>query len=284
VGKTTIQKTFFEQANPSSLLERPLKPSRGVNSNTYSIFSTDLAIFDLAGQENNNWFSKAGRSVFNGSNIIICVFDIQNSLESIISFLINAYKLKKELNLRSCRIIALLHKTDLRSSPYVYNKLKIIQEFITIQHPLGKKFKIYDTSITRDYFYRTYCIIYNLINLIYQNSPILINEQEFQELKKELSIILTSNPKVTYNTSELIYGSETNFEEFKNHLERLVRLGFIESFDHFKFFKLTERAYYFKIGLEKEIFTNKMSLFNKNIKIIHLFLSIRENSYGFLHN
>ena len=276
VGKTSIQKAFFEQINPISLLEYPLQPSRGVNSNIYSAFDTDLGVFDLAGQENKIWFSNKGKGVFKESNIIICVFDIQNSLESIIKFLINTYKLKKELNLHSCKIIAFLHKIDLRSNPYVYQKLKTIQEFITIQHPRGKDFEIYETSITKDYFYKTYCIISNILNLIYRRNLIPIRRQEFQELKRELSIILTSDPSVEYSTSDLVKNFEFSSEDAKYYLERLKKLSFIKSFDEYKSFKLTDRAYYFKFGLEREIKTKEESHFNKNIELFHIFLCLRE--------
>ena len=276
VGKTSIQKVFFERKSPISLLKYPLEPSRGVNSNVYSAFDTDIGVFDLAGQENNIWFSNKGKDIFNESNIIICVFDIRNSLESIIKFLIKIYKLKKELNLRSCKIIAFLHKIDLRSNPYIYHKLKNIQDFITIQHPHGKDFEIYETSITKDYFYKTYCIISSILNLIYQKNLIPIKQQEFQELKRELSIILTSDPLIKYKASDLINNSKVNSEEIKHHLERLEKLGFIKSFDEFESFKLTDTAYYFKFGLEKENTSKQESYFNKKIELFHIFLHLKE--------
>ncbi len=62
-------------ANPIELLQKSLKPSRGLNSNTFTFLDLDLGVFDLAGQENDNWFSK-DKTVFIGSNLIICVYSI----------------------------------------------------------------------------------------------------------------------------------------------------------------------------------------------------------------
>jgi len=275
VGKTTIKEAFFEHASPISLLENPLEPSRGINSSIYSAFNSDLGLFDLAGQENNIWFSNKGKKVFNESNIIICVFDIRNSLESIIQFLLSIYKLKKELHLHSCKIIAFLHKIDLRSNSYVNQKLKIIQDFITIQHPQGKDFKIFKTSITIDYFYKTYYIISEILNVIYERNLISVNHKEFQKLKKELSILLNSDVNLKYNITDLVHKFKFNSEDLKKHMERLENLGFIEIFDEYQF-KLTDSAYYFKVGLEKEFATTDESHFNKNIEVFHIFLFFKE--------
>ena len=63
VGKTTIKQVFFEHISPLSLLDNPLEPSRGINSSVYSTFNIDLGIFDLAGQENNIWFSSSSGDI-----------------------------------------------------------------------------------------------------------------------------------------------------------------------------------------------------------------------------
>ena len=276
VGKTTIKKVFFDHTSPVSLLKNPLQPSRGVNSRVYSTFNFYLGIFDLAGQENKNWFSNKGKDVFTESNIIICVFDIRNTLESIIQFLMGIYKLKKELHLNSCQIIAFLHKIDLRSNSYVNQKLKIIQNFISIQHPQGKNFKIYKTSITIDYFYNTYYIISEILNLIYQRNLTSVDDQEFQKLKKELSIIFNLKINFIYNITDLVHKFKFNSEDLKNHIERLEKLGFIKVFDKNQFFKLTDSANYFKVGLEKEFTIIDEIHFNKRIELFHIFLCFKE--------
>lgn len=58
-------------------------------------------------------------------------------------------------------------------------------------------------------------------------------------------------------------------------MERLENLGFIEIFDEDQF-KLTDSAYYFKVGLEKEFATTDESHFNKKIEVFHIFLFFKE--------
>lgn len=276
VGKTTLEKVYFEHMNPISLLKEPIQPSRGINSKIYSTSKTDLGVFDLAGQENEIWFSDRGKEVFSESNLIICVFDISNSLESIIKFIIDIYKLKKDLNLVSCNIVAFLHKIDLRSSSYVHRKLKIIQDFITIQHPQGKDFEIYQTSITKDNFYNTFCIISEILNLIIKRENISIKGKEFQKLKNQLSILIKSDINIKHNVDDLARSLKINTEEVQFYIRELEKLGVVESFDDYNFFKLTNRAYYFKTGLEQNNIKIGNSGFIKNIDLFHIFFCLKE--------
>jgi len=252
VGKTTIKEIYFDKGDPLTLLENPLLPSRGVNSSVYSLFNSNLGIFDLAGQENNIWFSESGKEVFNESSIIVCIFDIMNSAELIIKFLVKVYQIIKELNLHSCKIIAFLHKIDLVSPSYVDQKIKAIKKFITIQHPRGGDFEIFKTSIGKDFFYDTYNVILNILNSIIHRDLIQISKQEFQDLKKELSIILRSDHISKYNSDYLVDNFDLDLEEAHLHMQNLEHLGLINNFDNFNFFKLTNKAYYFKVGWEKE--------------------------------
>jgi hypothetical protein len=274
VGKTTIEKVFFERIEPNLLLENPLQPSMGINSHIFSSQNTDIGVFDLAGQENNIWLSAKGKGVFTETNVIICVFDIRNSLESIIQFLIKIYKLKKELKLEKCKILAFLHKIDLRGDSYVLHKLKSIKDFIRIQHPRGKDFEIYKTSVTGENFYNTYCIISEILNIVFDKKLININQKELQRLKSALSIIIKSNSSTRNRTSELELYPKSNIDKTKDLLIELEKVGFITNFNDYEYFKLTDTAHYFKIGLEKEI-KNEGELINK-IEFFHIILCLRE--------
>ena len=261
-----------------ALLENPLLPSRGVNSSIYSLFNSNLGISDLAGQENDFWFSESGKEVFNESSIIICIFDIMNSIESIIKFLVNVYQIIKELNLHSCKIIAFLHKIDLVSPSYVNQKIKAIKKFITIQHPRGGDFEIFKTSIGKDFFYDTYNILLNVLNSIFHHNLIPISKQEFNILKKELSIILQSDHISKYKSDYLVDKFDLDLEEAHLHMQRLEHLGLVNNFDNFKFFKLTNKAYYFKVGWEKEQLNTEESKENKNIELFHIFLYLNKQN------
>lgn len=79
-GKTPIQNVFFEMGNPLKLLSTSLEPLRGINSSVFSLFNFNLGVFDLAGQENENWF-KNDKIIFNNANMIICVLDVNTYLK-----------------------------------------------------------------------------------------------------------------------------------------------------------------------------------------------------------
>jgi len=272
VGKTTIKEIYFDKGDPLTLLENPLLPSRGVNSSIYSLFNSNLGILDLAGQENDFWFSENGKEVFNESSIIICIFDIMNSTESIIKFLVNVYQIIKELNLSSCKIIAFLHKIDLVSPSYVDQKIKAIKTFMTIQHPRGGDFEIFKTSIGKDFFYDTYKVILNVLTSITRDL-IPISKEEFLILKKELSIILQSDHISNYRSDYLVDKFDLDLDKAHLHMQRLEHLGLINNFDNLNFFKLTNKAYYFKEGWEKEQHNT-----DKNIELFHIFLYLNKQN------
>lgn len=277
-GKTTINRVYFEKINPFYLLENPLLPSRGIDSTIYSISSSKLGIFDLAGQENELWFSDKGKDIFNESSVIICVFDVMSSSESIIKFLVNIYEIKNELHLYNCKIIAFLHKIDLISSNYLNYKLKTIKDFIINQHPSGKNFGIYKTSIAKSFFYDTFKVMSNVLNIIYKEELIPINQEEFMNLKRELLILLKFNPFIKYDLTSLSNKFKFNLKESKHHLQRLERFRFIKTYDDYQIFELTERAYYFKIGLENEIHYIEEQSLNRKVDFFNTFFCISEKA------
>ncbi len=272
-GKTTINKVYFEMCNPLNLLEFPLEPSRGTNYSVHSLFKSNLGIFDLAGQENDNWFSK-GKDIFIESNVIISVFDIRNSLKSIIKFLIDLIRLKQELNLFQCQIVTFLHKIDLVKTFYVYHKIKTIKEFFKVHYHDGKDIKIYKTSVAKDYFFQTYFVILEILNLIYEKSLIPISKTEFQNLKTELSIILKCDHSTKYSINNLSYKFKLNSKKSKFHLKRLESVGLIKIENNFQFFQLTERAFFFKVGLDREKMKIKEAKIDKNIELFHIFFNL----------
>ena len=166
-GKTSIYKVYFEMCNPLKLLDISLEPTRGINSSVYSLFNSNLGILDLAGQENEVWLTP-NIEVFDQSNVIICIFDVMNSLESIVSFLIKIIKIKTKLNLSKCKIFAFLHKIDLVKPSYLFQKIKAIIDFFKLQYHRGQEIEIFKTSITEDFFFDTYNIIGGILSLLFQ--------------------------------------------------------------------------------------------------------------------
>ena len=278
VGKTTIKEIFFNKISPSQILEMPLEPSRGVNSDAYSYLDSQLGIFDLAGQENKNWFSKKGSEIFERSNAIVCIFDISNSLELIIEFLIKIHKLKGELNLSKCHISAFLHKADKVDPSYVNQKIRRIKEFFETQNILGDEFQIFSTSVMKNYFYDTFSTISEILNKLYDDSIINLDPNEFNNLKSDISFILESDALKQYSTKSNANENNVNSELMLENLKRLEKLGLVKFIDKFESFQLTERAMYFKIGWEHERNSKSGVDLSRNIETFHVLLILNYNN------
>ncbi|MGQ4873419.1 MAG: hypothetical protein ACP6IY_05020 [Promethearchaeia archaeon] len=274
-GKTTIKKVFFDCVNPIKLLEQSLEPTRGVDSNIYSFFDAQLGVFDLAGQENENWFSR-DKDIFKDSSLILCVFDIRNSLKTIITFLRDVYKLKNELRLYDCLIYTFLHKIDLKTPSYVFNKLNAIKSFFKIKCPELYSINIYKTSIEKRFFFDTFSILLDVITQIFKKEFISINPQEFENLKLELSILLYYDDSVKYSKHDVAYKFNLNSSELNFHLNRLEKMGFIEFDEEIpSVFKITDRGKFFKIGMLRESSKVAEMKNNKQIELYYTFLNLK---------
>ena len=279
VGKSTIKEIFFNKKSPTQLLEMPLDPSRGINSEVFSYDNSHLGIFDLAGQENSSWFSKKGSEIFEKSNAIICIFDISNSLESIFEFLIKIHKLKEELDLSKCYFSAFLHKADKGNPSYVNQKIKRIQEFFSTQKIMGAEFQIFKTSITEDFFYNTFYTISKILNRLYDDDKIFnFDSNEHTNMKKEISFILENDALKQYSTESFAKENNIKTELMVAHLKRLEKFGLVKNTDEFESFQLTERAIYFKIGWERESISNKYDDLSRNIEMFHILLILNYNN------
>jgi GTPase SAR1 family protein len=275
-GKTSIYNTYFETLNPRSVLESPLEPTRGINSGLYSLFNTKLGIFDLAGQENDIWLT-SNQDVFKQSNAIICIFDATNSIESIIIFLIKIIQIKNRLKLFDCTIYAFMHKIDLVEPTYAFQKIKAIGDFFKSQYRKGEEIEIFKTSITKDFFFITYHILGDILNLLFQNGDsILAESNEIESLKDGLMIVLNLKNQTKYSREFL--SSEFNIDliEVDKLLEKLEHINLVEQFDDINFFQLTERSCYFKVGLEKEVSQLNENKFDKGIELFHVLFSFNK--------
>jgi len=273
VGKTSIYNSFFEMGNPKTLLDDSLEPTRGMNSSLYSLFDSHFGVFDLAGQENDLWLS-TNQDIFNNSNLIICIFDIMTSLESIISFLIKILQIKKRLHLSECKIITFIHKIDLVEPSYVFHKIKAIDNFFKTQYRRGQEIEIYKTSIAEEFFFSTFSILGEILRLLFnQEERAQIGEKELANIKNEIEMLLKMEKEVYYDKEILSRKLDFKMDDFNSHIDRLLQINFVQSNDALNSFKLTERSYFFKIGLEKE-FSNED--FERHLESFHIFLSLNK--------
>jgi small GTP-binding protein len=267
-GKTTIKKVFFEMANPFELLKASLKPTRGINSSVYTLFDLKLGVFDLAGQENKDWF-KSERKIFNSTNLIICVIDINTYLKEILDFLNNLIIVYEEINLRNCSIIVLAHKIDLIDKLYLQHKIKALYDFIKAKKKL--EIKIYQTSIAKEYFLRSYDITSGVIaNLISQKTS-MVKKEKILSFRNDIKILMNYDFQKKYKIDVLFYDLNLSIKEATFHLERLEHLGFVEILETLKFFKLTEKANFFKACLKEDEIDEKDARINKVLENLYYF-------------
>ena len=191
--------------------------------------------------------------------------------------IINIFKLKKKLKLVSCKIIILLHKRDLVNIQYPNITSSFIKTQLKNQDIAEQETIIYSTSITKNYFFLTYSVIFELLNFVKRSDMTKLSDSEFNHLKMELSIILKCKHSIKYNKNDIAKYFNLDESEMLLHLNRLEYLGFIRHpiFEPYSFF-LTNRAYWFKIGLEREEEKTNDGKINEGIDIIHTFLNINK--------
>ena len=271
VGKTTIKKVFFEMFNPYELLKKSLKPTRGINSSVYSFFNIDLGVFDLAGQEINDWFTSE-RKIFNNSDVIISVIDINVYLKEILDFLEKLIKVYNEMNLSKCSIVVLAHKIDLIDKLYLQHKIKAIKDFFSNMKNL--EIKIYQTSIEKEYFLKTYDIICRIITELVSQKSFLAIRNKIDTFRNDIKIILNYKIQKQYHIDDLIYDLNLSNKEATLCLERLEHLGFVEYFEDLKKFQLTDKAMFFKSSFNQEKIDEKNTKINKILENLYYFSNL----------
>jgi len=240
------------------------------------LFNTKLGIFDLAGQENDIWLT-SNQDIFKQSNAIICIFDATNSIESIIIFLIKIIQIKNRLNLLDCKIYAFMHKIDLVEPTYAFQKIKAIGDFFESQYLKGKEIEIFKTSITKDFFFITYYILGDILKLLFQKGDNLLSENnDIHALKDELVMILSLKNQTKYSRESLSREFNIGLKKVDSLLERLEHINLVEYLDDFNYFQLTERSFYFKVGLKKEVSQLNENKFDKGIELFHVFFSFNK--------
>ncbi len=157
-GKTTLRKIFFEGESASRLLDYALKPTYGEESLILSLIDGNIGIFDLAGQENERWFTTEDKSIFQNAGIILTVIEIDTPNKEILSFVRRVIKVRDEMA-PECNIYLLIHKIDLVQYIEVSAKRRelfnLLKEF-TIN-------KIYFTSIKNPFFTQTFSYFVEII-------------------------------------------------------------------------------------------------------------------------
>ena len=269
--KTTIKKVFFEKGNPFKLLKTSLKPTKGINSSVHSFFDINLGVFDLAGQENENWFT-SDRMIFSGVDMIICVLDVNVYLGDNLDFMNKVIGLYKEMKLFSCIIIVLMHKIDLIDKLYLQYKLKAFEEFVKKK---DIDLKTYSTSIANDHFFDTFDSISEILTKIIGPVYLKKTKSVIQEFRDDLKIILQFDELKRYNVYDITDNLQMSVEQASYHLERLENLGFVEYLDNIKNFQLTDKSSFFKAGVEGKQINEDENKINRILENLYFFSNLK---------
>lgn len=130
-GKTSIKKSIFDKEDPESLLENSAEPTRGLVHFIYSWFNASVGIVDSSGQEFDSYVTDGNEEqirAFEGSDIIIYVFDVLNwkeESEKVIDNLKKIISTKNAISPPNSKIYAFCHKIDLLSDPDKKSILKV---------------------------------------------------------------------------------------------------------------------------------------------------------------
>jgi hypothetical protein len=162
---------------------------------------------------------------------------------------------------------------------YINLKIKKIENFYKLNYTNGRDFKIYKTSIVDKYFFETYNIILDIITSIMRKEAKVKDQQENQQevklLEKNLFVLLNFKKKI-YEEKQLSKEFNIKESDLKIQLFRLEKIGFItRSLDSNKL-QFTERACFFKKGLEEEIKRFDSPDFNKGVDSINKILYINK--------
>ncbi|MEJ2279363.1 MAG: hypothetical protein P8Y70_16725 [Candidatus Lokiarchaeota archaeon] len=126
----------------------------------------------------------------------------------------------------------------------------------------------------KNYFFETYKIILDILNLILQKNLIPISNKEFCDLEIEIKIVISYESSSYYLIEDLKYKFELNDDEVNYHLNRLKKLGFIERESNK--FKLTKRSMLLKENIEFE--RNKIEVIrsDKRVELFYTFNKLTE--------
>lgn len=274
VGKTTIKNVFFEKANPLNLLKNSIAPTRGVNASLFNIKGKEVGVFDLAGQENENWFNQ-DRNVFAYANLIICVLDVNSYLKDMLEFIKKIVNIIKEIRLEKLSLVILLHKIDLAEILYLQHKVKAVEEFVDKEVSSMGGISIYTTSISKKYFLDTYDVIAEILLNSFEDNLDFQQKSYFQDFRMDLRIILQYDDLEKHSLTDLFHDLDLTTKDSNLHLSRLEKLGFLELLESNQFFKLTERANFIKFNFDSMKLEGKESRINKVLESLYLFSNLK---------
>ena len=132
----------------------------------------------------------------------------------------------------------------------VYEDLRNKKYIVRPGLKFGTDFTIYKTSISKENFYDTYCIISGILNQIIDHKLDPSSQCYYDDLYSGLQIILNAEPQLKHKASNLAQKLNIDIERVKKILKSLEGFGFILNYEDFYSYSLTDRALYFRVGYE----------------------------------
>jgi GTPase SAR1 family protein len=229
-GKTTFKRIFFEDINPLQLLKSSLEPTRGVETSAYKLFSETLAVWDLAGQEIEEWLGNQ-KDVFDNSKVIVCMLSASDALKETVTFLFRFLKVQLDVA-PGTRIFILLNKCDLISNIDVYNRLVNIEQYMSLKHPefaqVCRRTNIYRTSIVDAYFLRTVMVANKIIEATVESASIRFEKEQFSEIRQKMAIVLGFVKGLWYSLEDIAKRANLPLERAKDYLDDLQDRCYVE--------------------------------------------------------
>lgn len=203
-GKTTIIKVFFERINPINIFNissHILEPTRGAEINIYNLFNSDIGIFDLAGQENQDWYGE-GKEIFENSDLVVLIFDVTTELKDIVKDVVSVGGILQKVS-KDAKFYVILHKIDLKPKLYLIQKITYLKKWLEDKHSNLKRFEILTTSIKEDFFIDSYIKIQKIMIDIISNDMLEISLNDYKKYDLCLRLLLNLTFGVKYIVNDL---------------------------------------------------------------------------------
>jgi len=243
-GKTTFKRVFFEDANPLELLSQGLEPTRGIETDAYKYLTSTIAVWDLAGQENDTWLDEKSE-VFQESNVIVCMTSATQQMKDILLFLIKVLKKWKAMDTQP-QLYLLLHKCDLVAESASYNMVLTIEQYVAKKHPefreVCKRTNIFRTSIASEYFLRTLMIAYEIMGTCIEKQDMKVTPVQLKEIKAKINVLLAFEAKKWF-TVDMLSNLQSG-SDLQHYLDDLLSKGYLVN-EREKFYSLSEKGEYF---------------------------------------
>ncbi len=188
-GKSSIKNIIFKGKKSEDLLINPLEPTRGISHSIFSLYDINLGLIDVSGQELDSLIEDEidRKRIFEGTNIIIYVFDYLKWLENPHEIKDDILKVIQNARVKEShsKIVIFFHKIDLMTEKKREN-LKELERNIHQFLGLLENLDLYFTSIMPKFLFS----IHNAFSEIFSNFS-----KETFHLKRIVDEFLVDYPK-----------------------------------------------------------------------------------------